>query len=296
MLSTEPSWEIKWNFDHSNQTYKIGDPVTLGVTFRNKGTSQVHLQKIGVWFDWLPSGQWYWTDCNVVYQPNQWLGPVHNVHAAVPIAASIGHHDFKVGVRYRYWQNGQWFDSAPVEWGEPLGPSLNQVLVTYPPSRNFQVFISHSENDRAFAEEIAEYIRRCGQVPYLAESPSNPDLGRKLWEEKIEGALRASSAVLVLWTSNSSSSKAVQYEIDRGAKLGKRLIPAIENGASPPEPLNHLVYTRFDYSQRHDALNAIIRSLLDNESEVNKQQSGQALGLLVLLGLGLAVAGAISKE
>jgi hypothetical protein len=125
----------------------------------------------------------------------------------------------------------------------------------------------------------------------LAESQANPDLGKRLWEEKIEKALQASNVVLVLWTQNAASSMAVSYEIDRARKLGKRIIPAVENSSSPPESLRDLVYVRFDQTNQIEALKTILRTLLDYESEVGQQQTQEFLGFLGLLAI-LGVAGA----
>jgi hypothetical protein len=84
---------------------------------------------------------------------------------------------------------------------------------------------------------------------------------------------------------------AVSYEIDRARKLGKRIIPAVENSSSPPESLRDLVYVRFDQTNQIEALKTILRTLLDYESEVGQQQTQEFLGFLGLLAI-LGVAGA----
>ncbi len=137
-----------------------------------------------VWFDWLPQDFGYNTDCNVVYNPNQFvlLNPIHNVIADVPLDVPIGHHAFKVDADYRFWTGYGWDHSSGIEYSAPLGPSLDQVLIKYPDPRNFRVFVSHSEEDRQSCDIVAEYLKRIGQVPYVAESLENPELGKRLWD------------------------------------------------------------------------------------------------------------------
>ena len=297
-LQTQPNWQIKWTFDRLNQTYRIGERIRLGCTFTNAGSAPIHLRRISAWFDWLPQEYAYNTECNLVYQPNQFnlFNPIHNVLAEIPFEANMGHHEFRVGVNYRYWTGSQWMDGPAIEWGTPTGPSLNQVLINYPTPRNFRIFIVHSEKDGSFCESIADYIKRCGQVPYVAESQENLALGRKLWEEKIETALKASSAVLLLWTNNCTSSQAVRYELERAKQLGKRIIPAIENGSDLPEIVKDLVYARFNITDIVGAAKTIVRSLLDLESEVDQQQNQELIGLIALLGLAGIVGAALSSK
>lgn len=286
----QPQWTINWNFDRSNQTYHIGDKINLTLTFNNTGQIPIHLRRIGVWFDWMPMDRWYVSDCNAVYQPGQGriFNQIQNVQAEVSLDTEPRHHNYKIGVDYRYWNFNQWAERYGVEWAQPSGPALDQVLITYPPTRNFRVFVSHSEKDRELTDRIADYIRRCGQHPYIAESLENPDLGKKIWEEKINGAIQISNVVLVLWTQNSLMSQAVQYEIARAKTIGKRIIPAIESSLNPPDILRELVYTKFDYNDHVQATKAIIRSLLNYEAQAQPQQNQNSilgfLALLVLLG------------
>jgi TIR domain len=222
----------------------------------------------------------------VVYQKGRFLTPVHTIQVQIPLDVPLGHHSFKVGVDYRFWDGQQWAEQQQVEWGFPAGPSLDQVLINYPPPRTFKVFISHSGADQDLVESVSDYVRRSGQVPYIAESPNNPDLGKSLWEEKIETALQSSNVILVLWTENSAPSQSVKYEIARATALGKRVIPAVSSRVETPEILRRLVYVRFDESNRIEAIKSILKSLLDYESEANRQH---AAGVLAFLGLLAAV-------
>ena len=288
---TSPQWEIHWNFDRPDLTYRIGETIHLTCTFKNTGQSAIHLRKICVWFDWMPEDEWYYIDSNAVYQPRQWIWPVSNIQIQLPLDVPPNHHGFRIGVEYRYWDGAQWVETGGVHWTHPLAPSLDQVLVNYPPQRNFKVFVSHSERDSTLSQTVVDYIVRCGQAPYVAESPQNPELGKKLWEEKIDAALQTSNVVLVLWTPNSASSAAVAYEIHRARQLGKRIIPAIQSPLEPPQELRGLVYVRFDFANQVEAIKAILTSLLDYEKEVNAQQGAGVLNFLALLAI-LGVAGA----
>jgi len=240
----------------------------------------------------------YLSECNIVYEPNQlpFHSPISNIQAEISPDVPIGHHGFRIGVEYRYWTGDQWVDKFGVEWAYATSPSLDQILVNYPPERNFKVFIVHSERDLAFVSMTADYVKRCGQVPYIAESSENPELGKKLWEEKIELALQTSSVILLLWTRNCVSSRSVQYELERARQLGKRIIPAIENNCAPPDAVKNLVYVRFDSTNNTEAIKTIVRSLLGYESEVNQQRNQQILGLIALLALGLGAGAALSSK
>jgi len=94
--------------------------------------------------------------------------------------------------------------------------------------------------------------------------------------------------MLVLWTRNSSSSQAVQYEINRATMIRKRIIPAVESSLTPPESLQDLVYVKFDYYDQVQAIKAVLRSLLNYEAETQGPQDLNAifgfLALLTLLG------------
>jgi len=180
--------------------------------------------------------------------------------------------------------------------GRSTGPFLDQVLVNYPHPRNFKVFISHSEKDREFCDIVADYLKKCGQQPYIAESLDNPELGKRLWEEKIENAIKTSNAVLLLWTHDCASSQAVQYELRRAKELGKRIIPAIESGNNPPDSVKGLTYVKFDLSNQIEAIKTILRSLLDYESEVDQQRNQELLGFLALIGLGALAGAALSGK
>jgi len=283
---------LQWNFDRPNLTYRIGETVNLTCTFKNVGKCAIHLRKICVWFDWMPDDEWYQIESNAVYQPGQWFWPVNNIQIQLPLDVPPNHHSFKFGVEYRYWNGSEWAEENGIQWTRPLGPSLDQVLVNYPPQRNFKVFVSHSERDFELTQVVADYIRRCGQIPYLAESSQNPELGKKLWEEKIDRALQTSNVVLVLWTVNSAQSSTVAYEIQKARHLGKRIIPAIQNMIEPPPSLTDLVYVKFDPSNHVEAIKTILTSLLDFEKEGNQQQGAGIMNFVALLAV-LGVAGAL---
>src|SRR6267143_1153221 len=297
-LQTQAAWEITWNFNRPNYTYHTGEHINITCTFRNTGSTPIHLRRMVAWFDWLPQGYLYQSECNIFCQPNQlaFLSPITNIQAEIPpFDVPKGHHSFKIGVDYRYWNGNQWVETFGIQWATPHASSLDQVLVDYPPARNFKNFIIHSEKDIAYARMTEDYIKRCGQTPYIAESPENPELGKKLWEEKIERALQTSNAVLLLWTQNCISSRSVQYELQRAKQLGKRIIPAIENNCNPPEAIKDLVYVRFD-STNPEAIKTIVNSLLSYESEVNQQRNQQILGIIALLALGAAAGAALSSN
>src|SRR2546428_2741434 len=95
----------------------------------------------------------------------------------------------------------------------------DRVLVAYPPPRAFYVFVSHSEADKDLTQRLDDYIKKIGQQPYMAESPQNPDIGKILLEEKINGAILKANVMVLLWTTKSSMSQAVRYEINYARQL-----------------------------------------------------------------------------
>jgi hypothetical protein len=127
-----------------------------------------------------------------------------------------------------------------------------------------KAFISYAGEDAAFAEDLAERLRRSGVDTYFAGWALKPgdDLVRRVFD-----ALNASAWVLVVVSLHSQSkpfplaevSTAVHKELtDRSL----RIIPVLIDDATQPPELSRLVHVRIDPSKDYTpALNRILDSI-----------------------------------
>jgi hypothetical protein len=291
-IPSKVDWSLEPVFvNNPSQTYFFGQHVVVGFKFRNLGSIPILLTCIVARFDWLSDGEVYRENRNTVYPPtvsSPFLAalepPQFQIAYTVPPDIKPGHYKFRFGVEFSYLDDNEWRDVKEVQWAKNPRPISDRVLVTYPQSRAFSVFVSHSEVDRDLTMRVEDYIRRIGQQPYLAESPQNPDIGKLLFEEKINQAVQRANVVVLLWTGKSAMSNAVRYEINYGRKLGKRILVVLERGIAMPQELQGTVYATIDYGNEDEALRLVTRSLLQYEAEFRKQQQdAQAFGAVLAL-------------
>jgi hypothetical protein len=280
-------WKATWTFDRANQTYHPGETANVTCTFNNVADKPLHLRRLGIHLGWMRENEWVFVNANTVVQPGipGLFGQTYTLPVKIPLDVEIGYHDFEIGADLREWEGNNWSGHGGVQWVKSLAAANDQIAIQYPLPRSFQVFVSHSEQDRSLADFVSDYIKRCGQKPYLAEAAVNPEVGRKLWEEKVKGAISNSNVVLVLWTVNSASSVAVRREIEMATQTNKLILPAIDEGTLLPAQFQDRVYVKFRAENRLDAVNTILQSLLNYEAEQKKGQeaAGAIAGILALL-------------
>jgi hypothetical protein len=96
-----------------------------------------------------------------------------------------------------------------------------------------QLFISLKQPaDEHLADILAVMARRAGFEPYMAKDDPQP--GTDQWD-RIETALKASCAAVILWTSRTQWGTGVEREIELCRSSGIPDVLLIEEGLEPPE-------------------------------------------------------------
>jgi hypothetical protein len=98
-----------------------------------------------------------------------------------------------------------------------------------------EIFISYARSTEAKARQIAEALRSLGYGVWRDdELPAH-----RSFAEVIDERLRASKAVVVLWSADALKSEWVQSEADR-ARLDHKLVQVTIDGANPPMPFDRI--------------------------------------------------------
>ncbi|MFZ1926249.1 MAG: toll/interleukin-1 receptor domain-containing protein [Solirubrobacteraceae bacterium] len=114
-----------------------------------------------------------------------------------------------------------------------------------------QIFLSHNTRDRGWCEWLMREAARHNIEAYLAEH--DVQAGSSL-AEKIEAAIDASAAVVVLVTDNSVTAQYVQQEIGYARKAKKLIIPLVQTGITTEQlgMLQGVEYITFDFDNPHE--------------------------------------------
>jgi len=150
-----------------------------------------------------------------------------------------------------------------------------------------RVFLSYPREDLWLAYKIQKILSEIGIYVYLAEL--FPEPGVTLWE-KIEGMIKDSHVVIVLWTKNARSSAFVNQEIGAAKIYNKLIIPIVEKGVPVEGVLAGKEYIPFerglDAETFSSLCNALSKFLLKKVEEQKRQQLTNALvGALIVGGL-----------
>lgn len=121
-----------------------------------------------------------------------------------------------------------------------------------------KVFISHSisETDQPILDQLVKVLRASGIEPYVAER--NVEIGSRI-TDKIERAMDACEAAVVLLSQHGSNSFFVANEIGYLRRAGKMTIPLVEDGLSPRGLLYGIDFIPF----KHEETDAPIRLTRD---------------------------------
>ena len=159
---------------------------------------------------------------------------------------------FKVLVRFRE-ANGVAAGNAVAELAEQNFYIINRISS----SKFGQLFISLKQAaDDDLADSFAVMARRAGFDPYMAKDDPQP--GTDLWA-KIENALKASKAAIIIWTSRTQMGPGVQREIELCKTLGVPLVLLIDEGVEIPEAYSASVeYQNFKRSNPATAFSKVL--------------------------------------
>jgi hypothetical protein len=148
-----------------------------------------------------------------------------------------------------------------------------------------QIFLSHNTRDRDWCEWLMAEAVKHGIKPYLAEH--DQQAGGNL-ADKIEAAIDASAAVVVLITDNSVTAQYVQQEIGYARKAKKLIIPVVQTGITTEQlgMLQGVEYIPFDFENPHEGhaqLTARLRQLAVKHAEAQAAKQRKEDAVMVAL-------------
>jgi len=149
----------------------------------------------------------------------------------------------------------------------------------------YTIFLSHSAADAAWVKWIKANAHQVGIEVYLYEHDPQPG---RLVADKVQDAIKACDALVVLLTGNSQFSPYVQQEVGAAKALNKRVIPLVQPGIgqSSLAMLQGVEYIPFDFCNPQPALSTLLGHL---QGAKQGKERGQALLLLI----GAIVVGAL---
>ncbi len=133
-------------------------------------------------------------------------------------------------------------------------------LIIQPARKIFDsLFVSYKEpEDLDLAKLAFTLAERAGFVPYIAPEDIQP--GTKIWEEKIEKAIKRSKATIVIWTASTPFGSGVPKEIEISRSAGVRIIPFLEQGVPKPEVYDASIeYTLFERNNAASVFANVLR-------------------------------------
>ena len=231
----------------------------LRIKIRNESNCQLLIQAVSCQFD-----QEQGTSRNPFrVHPSTTLaaGQTSNI-LSVPFTASL---TFKpesnfcdITARVRSRRGSNWDRPESV----PLGKLIWKKFV--PCKREPKTFfLGHKDpEDKRHVERLNYYLTKAGFRGYMAEEDPRP--GDFLWEEKIEARIQESAALLVLWTRSAASNPSnVKREIELAMSIGKRIIPIVEKGISPPDyfPRETVEHVELDPAKHDPSLVKVVQFL-----------------------------------
>ena len=149
----------------------------------------------------------------------------------------------------------------------------------------YKVFLSHSEIDKPWVEQIKANAQNIGIETYMYEYDSQP--GTNI-SGKIQRAIEDCHALVVLLTSNSQFSSYVHEEIGYALSKQKLVIPLVQPGVSQKAlaMLQGKEYIEFNPLIPQNALARLLDYLKKLKASQESDQSILiALGALLIIGL-----------
>jgi len=110
--------------------------------------------------------------------------------------------------------------------------------------KKFNIFISHSRQDREWTRQLTTALRGRGLSVWLDEDQIKPG---EEWGRKILEGLQKSSHVVFLVGRGAAGSNAVALELGMALAAGKRIIPVIDTGVARddiPGPIRRRQYLK----------------------------------------------------
>lgn len=216
-------WIITSHLDKGKSPYFPYEAGTLQSSIENTGNVRYHIYNVGIKFDWQKEGAWWVRSCSVELDPSEKVS-LPPVEFRIPVEVKLKSHTYKLGVSQEVLVDSKWKDLGII-----MGEQFHHILIEKSPSRDFKVFISHSnhQEDKSLVDATQKLLGACGIEAYVAEKKGEP--GVRLWS-KLEREIRTSKAMLVLWTKHGAASGDVREEIGIavGARKYEKIVPIAE--------------------------------------------------------------------
>lgn len=246
-----------WWTLNSSEYHPLQTGYVTGIKIKNNTENEMLVTSVGIYFEWMDEDKWWFKNCNIKVEPKD-VANIPDVPFRIALNASIGTQLYKPGVSSKLLIENKWSGQGTelVEGGE-------HIIISKPPKRNFEVFISHSncEADIGLLDLATESFDKCGIKTYVAERKPQP--GYPLWQ-KIEAAIRRADVILVLGTKVGLKSGEVREEIGISIGAGKigRIIPLVQTRQQKPGSLLGLEDIPLDVDKANEAIStAIIKSI-----------------------------------
>jgi len=148
--------------------------------------------------------------------------------------------------------------------------------------------MSYSRRDEAVMRRVVTHLREQGINVWVDHEKLNP--GTAIWEAKIEKALTAASAVIVILSPDSKNSKWVRREISFAEQYEKPIFPVLVRGDEDTSiPIRLITNQYVDLRQNEEAgLNSLSRAISSYHGEMparegQTQQEVQRLATLHII-------------
>lgn len=150
----------------------------------------------------------------------------------------------------------------------------------------FKVFISSSVRDIGIVEELRETLERYGITSITSrEIPINVPI-----EQYLRHQIHNSDCFLAIIGRGGSQSENVNFELGIATSLNRPVIPVVEEGSVIPQNLANRQYILINRDQPRLSYENAAKYLKKLEVE---KETRNAIGGLILLGLGLLLLGAL---
>ena len=228
-----------------------------GAKIINKEKRPVHILSFGVQFDWEEEEYLWWRKlCSIELAPGDEKA-LPDIDFRISIDAEPKAHTYRLGVKLEEFRENKWIGPAETVF------ELNHILIEEHPRRDFMVFISHSNHpdDETLTNLTHDLLENCGIDAYVAEKKG--ELGVLLWP-KIKKRIKASDAIMVLWTKHGAESRDIREEIGIAIGMEKydQIIPVVEEGEELAGALKGKEWDTLDRRWPNKALIEAIEKIL----------------------------------
>lgn len=241
--------EWNWSLSHTLDSKKYcpyDNGRVSSATLKNTGGERLHIYGFGIEFEWQKATKHWWNSkCDIFLKPEE-EDELPLVEFSIPIDLEPKIYEYRVGVQTESFPlenqklQTEWKNHRLVWAGKQF-----KIGVARPPSRDYQIFISHSnhEEDKHITKTLATLLSNNGISYFIAEE--SPKYGEILWK-KIKRGIISADRTIILWTKHSAKSGDVREELGIIAGARKRFIPIIEKRVKPKGTIIGTEYISID--------------------------------------------------